>query len=195
MDAVCDWARLVAATRSSGTGCWKRRGKRTTVHRGGATEPSLRPHGTTSGLWRNWPQPPRGRRIGLSVAVTGAAVVPTTPTGLAGSYRRPRTRNLRQAEFTCTQGSGSARRAGTASNPARTVRAKWNRAGEPTSRSRWFGGSSLRNCSTVTKSAAMAKRSLQIRVLTFSLCMSSMIATGNLPIKSTALALQSKLLS
>ena len=56
--------RSVPATRNSGTGCWKWRGKRTTahrwgVHRGGAIEPSIRPHGMTSGRWRNWPEPPR----------------------------------------------------------------------------------------------------------------------------------------
>ncbi len=58
VDALCDWA-SVPATRNSGTGCWKWRGKRTTVHRGGAIEPLIRPHGMTSGRWRNWPEPPR----------------------------------------------------------------------------------------------------------------------------------------
>ncbi len=59
VDALCDWKASVPAMRNSGTGCWKHGApKRTTVHRGGAIEPSIRPYGMTSGRWRNWPEPP-----------------------------------------------------------------------------------------------------------------------------------------
>ena len=56
--------RSVPAMSNSGTGCWTWRGKRTAAHRwdvhgDGAIEPSFRPHGKTSGRWRNWPEPPR----------------------------------------------------------------------------------------------------------------------------------------